>query len=107
MNIYSDIGTIMEPLDEQTAAEIAELFRALGDSTRIRIISALTGGEKSVGELAELSGSSESTTSHHLRHLRQLRLVQTRRDGRFIFYSLDDDHVATVFHCGLEHVQHG
>ena len=97
----------MEALDEQTAAEIAELFRALGDSTRIRIISALTGGEKSVGELAELSGSSESTTSHHLRHLRQLRLVQTRRDGRFIFYSLDDDHVATVFHCGLEHVRHG
>ena len=97
----------MTQLDEQTAAEVAELFRALGDSTRIQIIAALVDGERSVGELAAFSSSSESTTSHHLRHLRQLRLVRTRKEGRFVFYSLDDDHIKTVFRCGLEHVQHG
>jgi DNA-binding transcriptional ArsR family regulator len=50
---------------------------------------------------------SESATSHHLRHLRQTRLVKTRKEGRYVFYSLDDDHVKQLVACGLEHVRHG
>ena len=60
-----------------------------------------------VGRLAELVGISESAVSHHLRHVRQMRLVRTRKEGRLVFYALDDEHVADLFRCGLDHVQHG
>ena len=69
-------------LDEQTAAQVAELFRALGDGSRVRIIAALLDGEMHVGALADAVGISESAVSHHLRGLRQMRLVRARRDGR-------------------------
>jgi ArsR family transcriptional regulator len=62
--------------------------------------------ELSVGSLAEALGMSESAVSHQLRGLRQLRLVRSRRQGRQIFYSLDDDHVAEIFRMGLDHVDH-
>lgn len=94
-------------LDEILAAQVAELFSALGDTSRVRIIAALTGGEMHVSALADAVGISESAISHHMRHLRQLRLVRTRKDGRYVFYVLDDNHVADLFRCGLEHVQHG
>ncbi len=94
-------------LSEQEAAELAELFRALGDSSRIQIIAALSNGEQNVGTLAEAAQISESATSHHMRHLRQMRLVRTRKEGRFVYYCLDDDHIADLFTCGLEHVRHG
>lgn len=93
-------------ITENDAAELAELFRALGDSSRIKILAALAEGEQNVGSLAELAGLSESAASHHMRHLRQMRLVKTRRNGRFIYYTLDDDHIAELFRCGLEHVRH-
>ncbi len=94
-------------IEEQTAAELAELFRALGDTSRIQMLAALVDGEQHVGALAEQAGISESATSHHLRHLRQMRLVRTRKEGRRVFYMLDDDHIAELFRCGLDHVQHG
>jgi DNA-binding transcriptional ArsR family regulator len=94
-------------IDELTAAQVAELFSALSDTSRIRIIAALTQGEMNVSALAEVVGISESAVSHHLRHLRQMRLVRGRKDGRYVFYTLDDDHIANLFHLGLEHVQHG
>lgn len=94
-------------IEEQTAAELAELFRALGDTSRIQMLAALVNGEQNVGALAEQAGISESATSHHLRHLRQMRLVRTRKEGRRVFYMLDDDHIADLFRCGLDHVQHG
>ncbi len=94
-------------LDEGLAAQMAELFSSLGDSNRVRIIAALLGGEMNVGELATIVGISESAISHHMRQLRHLRLVSTRKDGRYVFYALDDQHVADLFRCGLEHVQHG
>lgn len=94
-------------IEEQTAAELAELFRALGDTSRIQMLAALVKGEQNVGALAEQAGISESATSHHLRHLRQMRLVRTRKEGRRVFYMLDDDHIADLFRCGLDHVQHG
>lgn len=94
-------------LDEHTAAELAEFFRALGDTSRVRILTALLEGELNVGALAERAGVSMSAVSHHLRGLRQLKLVRARRDGRHIFYGLDDAHVATLLEQGLDHVRHG
>jgi DNA-binding transcriptional ArsR family regulator len=93
--------------DERTAVQVAELFRALGDTSRVRILAALAGGEMNVGALAEAAGISESAVSHHLRGLRQMRLVRYRRDGRQVFYALDDDHVLTLIRQGLDHVVHG
>lgn len=94
-------------LDERTASDVAELFRALSDTSRIRIISVLAAGERHVGALAEAAGISESAVSHQLRGLRQLRLVRARKDGRQVYYCLDDDHVADLYRRGLDHVQHG
>lgn len=94
-------------LTEETAAELAEFFRALGDTSRIQIIAALLEGEQNVGTLAERAGISESATSHHMRHLRQMRLVRANKIGRHVYYTLDDDHVDALFRCGLEHVLHG
>lgn len=94
-------------VDEALAGQMAELFRALGDTSRIQIIAALTMNEMNVGELADLAQISHSAVSHHLRHLRQMKLVRARKDGRHVFYSLDDDHVRDLFRCGLEHAQHG
>lgn len=94
-------------MDEHTAAQVAELFRAFSDPRRVRLIAALAEGELNVGALAEIVGVSESAVSHHLRGLRQMRLVRTRKDGRQVFYELDDDHVAALFRQGLDHVQHG
>ena len=94
-------------LDERTAAQVAELFRAFSDSSRVRIISALADCEMNVSALAEAVGISESAVSHHMRGLRQMRLVRARKEGRQVFYCLDDDHVAVLFRQGLDHVQHG
>jgi DNA-binding transcriptional ArsR family regulator len=98
---------VQTTLDEETAAKMAELFGALSDTSRVRIIGALTGGELSVGELAGLVSISHSAVSHHMRHLRQMLLVRARKEGRYVYYSLDDEHVSDLFRCGLEHVQHG
>lgn len=94
-------------LDEETAVSLAELFRTLGDGARILILAALIGREHNVTSLAEQAHLSESATSHHLRHLRHLRLVKSRKEGRYVFYSLDDEHVKQLVTCGLEHVRHG
>jgi len=94
-------------MDESTAAQVAELFSALSDTSRVRIIAALSAGELNVGEIAEAVGLTHSAVSHHLRHLRQMRLVTARKDGRYVFYCLDDEHVGDLFRCGLEHVRHG
>jgi len=94
-------------LDELTAAQVAELFSALGDTSRIRIIALLSEAEMNVGQMVDRVGLSQSAVSHHLRHLRQMRLVRTRKDGRHVYYHLDDEHIKDIFRCGLEHVLHG
>jgi ArsR family transcriptional regulator len=93
-------------LTEHTSAHLADLFGALSDPTRLRIISVLLEGERNVGELAAQLAMTESAVSHQLRGLRQLRLVRSRKDGRQVFYALDDDHVAKLYRLGLEHVDH-
>jgi len=94
-------------LTELKAIQLAELFSALSDASRVRIISLLIEGEMSVSALAKGLAMTESAVSHQLRGLRQMHLVRTRKSGRQVFYSLDDDHVARLFSLGLEHVQHG
>ena len=86
-------------------AALAETFKVLGDTTRVRIIDALSNTELCVQDLADALGLTQSAVSHQLRLLRSMRLVRTRRDGRQIFYTLDDDHIVGLFKQGLEHVE--
>jgi ArsR family transcriptional regulator len=95
------------PIDERTSSHLAELFSALSDPTRLLIISALLEREMSVGEIAQGIGISESAVSHQLRGLRQMHLARSRKEGRQVFYCLEDEHVARLFQMGLEHVLHG
>jgi DNA-binding transcriptional ArsR family regulator len=94
-------------VDDPTALNLAETFRALSDPTRVRIVSLLADAELCVCDLAAALGMSQSAVSHQLRTLRDLRLVRWRRAGRQIFYTLDDEHVADLFRRGLDHVAHG
>jgi len=94
----------LQILDEHTAAHVAELFRAFSDTSRVMILSALLDGEKNVQALAGLVGVSESAVSHHMRGLRQMRIAATRRDGKEIYYRLEDQHVIALFKQGIEHV---
>ena len=94
-------------LTELKAIQLAELFSALSDASRVRIISLLLDGEMGVGALAEKLDMTESAVSHQLRGLRQMRLVRARKAGRQVFYRLDDYHVEKLYRMGLEHVEHG
>ena len=94
-------------IQENTFTHLADLFSALSDPTRLRIISLLLEGELNVGDLASKLNMTESAVSHQLRGLRQLHLVRSRKDGRQVYYALDDDHVARLYLLGLDHVEHG
>jgi DNA-binding transcriptional ArsR family regulator len=100
----SQIDTLTT-LDAQTVEGLTEIFRVLGDPTRVRILDALSRGELCVGDLAAQLAVTESAVSHQLRLLRNTRIVRARRDGRMIFYALDDQHVLDLFRQGLRHVQ--
>ena len=89
------------------ASDLANLFDALSDPTRILIISALLEGEIGVSELVERLGLTKSAISHQLRGLRNKHLIRTRKQGRNVFVCLDDDHVIELFKRGLDHVLHG
>ena len=93
------------PLTDASAAALAETFKVLGDTTRVRILDALSRAELCVQDLASRVGISESAVSHQLRLLRGKRVVRARRDGRLIYYSLDDQHIVGLFVQGLEHVE--
>ena len=91
---------------EEKAEELATLFRAMGDPTRIKILYALSKAELCVCDLQAILGMSQSAVSHQLRLLRNLRLVKFRRQGRMVFYSLDDEHIYRLFAEGLNHIEH-
>jgi len=91
-----------------TVGALADIFKMLGDPTRVRILDVLSRGELCVCHLAQTLGLTESAVSHQLRLLRTTRVVRSRREGRLIYYSLDDKHVLTLFRQGLRHVEeHG
>ena len=90
-------------LDARAAARVAETFKVLGDATRVRIVHALSLAELCTTDLAALLGISEPAVSHHLRTLRQMRLVRFRRQGRLVYYALDDEHIRHLFDDSLRH----
>jgi len=94
-------------VDDDTAVDVAELFKMISDPTRVQIISLLEDCELCVGDIASLLGMSISAISHQLRLLRRSRLVRWHRQGREIHYTLDDEHVGILLNAGLEHVRHG
>lgn len=95
-------GTI---LDEHSAAHVAELFRAFSDTSRVRILSIILEQEMNISALAGLVGVTESAVSHHMRGLRQMKIVQARRDGKEVYYSVVDPHIVALFQQGVRHVQ--
>jgi ArsR family transcriptional regulator, lead/cadmium/zinc/bismuth-responsive transcriptional repressor len=97
-------GVREDMISEGEVIALAETFRALGDSTRVRILDALSKAELCVCDLAALLSLSESAVSHQLRLLRGMRLVRPRREGRLMFYALDDHHILDLFRQGLDHV---
>ena len=84
---------------------LAETFQALGDSSRVQIVWALSKGELCVNEISDLLEMSQPAVSHHLRTLRNLKLVHVRREGRISHYSLDDEHIDSLLREGIEHVE--
>lgn len=94
------------PLGDQLTTQLAEIFKALADPTRVRMLHALSHAELCVGDLASVLEMTESAVSHQLRLLRSLRVVRARRDGKQVYYALDDEHVARLFQISLEHLGH-
>lgn len=92
------------PADE-VLYDLAELFKVFGDSTRVKILYALFERELCVQEISELLSLSQSSVSHQLRILKDAKLVRFRRDGKSMYYSLDDDHVRAIISMGMEHVE--
>jgi ArsR family transcriptional regulator len=98
------VSTPSQLRDQATVDALAETFRLLGDPTRVRILDALAGGPLCVHEISDRVGISESAVSHQLRLMRTMRIVKGRREGRCVYYTLDDQHVLDLFQQGLRHV---
>lgn len=90
---------------DEVLYDLAELFRVFGDTTRIKILYALFESELCVNDIAQVVGLSQSAVSHQLRLLKASKLVKFRREGKAIFYALDDDHVRSMIALGMEHVE--
>ena len=91
--------------EEEMLYDLAELFKVFGDTTRIKILYALFSSEMCVCDIANLLNMTQSAISHQLRVLKQARLVKFRKEGKTVYYSLDDIHVSQIFDCGLHHIQ--
>lgn len=90
---------------EEILYELSDLFRIFGDSTRIKILYSMMDGELCVGDIADGLALSQSTVSHQLRILKNAKLVRFRREGKNIYYALDDDHIRTILSTGMEHLE--
>lgn len=93
-------------LNEEEVRKLSEVFKALGDETRIKLLHALSQEELCVCDLSKVVGMSQSLVSHQLRVLRNLRLVKYRKEGKMVYYSLDDQHIINLFTQGLAHIRH-
>lgn len=92
---------------EESVVELAELFKIFGDSTRIKILYAMFDEELCVNDIVGRLQMSQSSVSHQLRILKTSKLVKSRREGKSIFYSLDDEHVRSILSMGMEHIMEG
>jgi DNA-binding transcriptional ArsR family regulator len=102
----SEHSPVDRPLGAREADELAETLKALASSGRLRVLTELLEGERTVEQLAVAAELSVSATSHHLRLLRALRLVRARRDGRHVFYALHDHHLADLLAAVRHHHEH-
>ena len=103
---HKDIIKIKENmLEGEKLLDLSELFKALGDPTRIKIIFILFKDEMCVCDIAESLNMTQSAISHQLRVLKQARLVKFRKEGKSVFYSLDDEHISQIFNSGLKHIE--
>ena len=102
-HICDAINQSDEP-DIEVLYDLSELFKVFGDSTRIRILCSLFDGEMCVCGIASLLGMTLSAISHQLRILKNAKLVKSRRDGKTVYYSLDDAHIHDIIGLGLEHI---
>lgn len=93
-------------INDDKFLHLAELFKVLGDYTRIKIIYTLTNNELCVCDIAEAVGMTQSSVSHQLRVLKSAKLVKYRKNGKEVYYSLDDEHINLLFNAGLDHVEH-
>lgn len=101
-SVIERVKELMPP--EESLYDLAELFKVFGDSTRIKILCALFEAEMCVCDIAALLDMTQSAISHQLRVLKQAKLVKNRREGKVVYYSLDDDHVKSIFDQGLNHI---
>lgn len=90
---------------EEEYFELADFFSAFSDSTRLKILTNLLDGEKTVTEICNLTGISQSAISHQLNKLRMLKLVKGTKSGKFTYYTLDDQHIETIIKFSLEHIR--
>lgn len=91
--------------EDEVLYDLAEIFKVFGDTTRIKILYSLFKDEMCVCDIAALIGTTQSAISHQLRVLKQSRLVKYRKVGQIVYYSLDDEHVKSIFNAGLKHVE--
>jgi ArsR family transcriptional regulator len=90
--------------DEDTLTDLSEFFKIFGDSTRIKIICVLFDGEMCVSGIVEILEMSQSSISHQLRILKSQRIVKARKEGKQVFYTLDDEHIKMIYEMGLDHI---
>lgn len=95
-----------EAIADADAQQVAELFKILGDTTRVKILQILSKQELCVCDIAAVIQMGQSAVSHQLRLLRSARLVKYRKDGKMAWYSLDDNHITTLLNQGIEHIAH-
>lgn len=107
MHVHDEIVGRVEQVmpDEQQLLDLSEFFKVFGDSTRIKILYVLSQSEMCVCDIATLLQMGQSAISHQLRILKQMRLVNFRREGKTVFYSLADDHIQTILNQGMEHIE--
>lgn len=104
--IHEDIVNLVKGKmpQEESLYDLAELFKVFGDTTRVKILWALDEAEMCVCDIAVLLNMTQSAISHQLRVLKQAKLVRNRKDGKIVYYSLDDEHVRQIFDQGLVHI---
>ena len=94
-------------VSDETLYDVAELFKAFADTTRIKIIAILKEETLCVGAISEILNISQSAISHQLKALKNAKIVKSKREGKWIYYSLDDEHIKRIFDMGFEHITKG
>lgn len=101
-DFIEEVQKIMD--NEETMYRLADFFKNFGDSSRVRIMGALFNGEMCVGTIAQVLNMTQSAVSHQLRVLKGSRLVKARKEGKLVYYSLNDEHIKVIYKMGIEHI---